>query len=100
MNTGTKIRTALAIATSINMAIAAMDVAQFGNETANTIYKIFSMIANAIVVGLVAYYNNDYTKVAAEHTGAMRQEKAEQKENYVGEKFFEDVEDHEEADDE
>lgn len=61
MNNGTKIRTALAIATSVNMALATIDVAQFGNEKANMAYKVISVLVNAVVVGLVAYYNNDYT---------------------------------------
>ena len=61
MNNGTKIRTALAVATSINMALATIDVAQFGNEKVNTAYKVISVLVNAVVVGLVAYYNNDYT---------------------------------------
>ena len=61
MNSGTKIRTALAVATSVNMALATIDVAQFGNEKVNMAYKVISVLVNAIVVGLVAYYNNDYT---------------------------------------
>lgn len=84
MNTGTKIRTALAIATSVNMALATIDIAQFGNETANLVYKVISVIVNAVVVGLVAYYNNDYTEVAAEYTGAMRLEKEIRKGEEIG----------------
>lgn len=61
MNNGTKIRTALAVATSVNMALATIDVAQFGNEKVNMAYKVISVLVNAVVVGLVAYYNNDYT---------------------------------------
>lgn len=72
MNNGTKIRTALAIATSINMALATIDVAQFGNESVNMAYKVISVIVNAIVVGLVAYYNNDYTVEGATGTKLTR----------------------------
>lgn len=61
MNKGTRIRTALAIATSVNMALATIDVAEFGNEKATMAYKVISVLVNAVVVGLVAYYNNDYT---------------------------------------
>lgn len=75
MNNGTKIRTALAVATSINMALATIDVAQFGNEEINTAYKVLSVIVNAIVVGLVAYYNNDYTVEGATGTKITRQMK-------------------------
>ena len=75
MNNGTKIRTALAIATSINMALATIDVAQFGNEKVNMAYKVVSVIVNAVVVGLVAYYNNDYTVEGSVGTAITREMK-------------------------
>lgn len=75
MNNGTKIRTALAVATSINMALATIDVAQFGNENVNMAYKVISVLVNAIVVGLVAYYNNDYTVEGATGTKITREMK-------------------------
>ena len=34
------------------------------------------------------YKNNDHTEIAAEHTGEMRQAKAEQDPDYVGERFY------------
>ena len=72
MNFGTKVRTILAIATSLNTALIATDVAQFHNETVNLIYKIVSVILNFIVVACVTWYNNDYTPEAAEGTGYTR----------------------------
>ena len=75
MNFGTKVRTILAIATCLNTALLATDVAQFNNETVNLIYRIVSVILNFIVVACVTWYNNDYTPIASEYTGAMRQEK-------------------------
>lgn len=75
MNNGTKIRTALAVATSINMALATIDVAQFGNEKVNMAYKVISVLVNAVVVGLVAYYNNDYTVEGATGTKITREMK-------------------------
>lgn len=75
MNSGTKIRTALAIATSVNMALATIDVAQFGNEKAAMAYKVISVLVNAVVVGLVAYYNNDYTVEGATGTKITREMK-------------------------
>jgi hypothetical protein len=54
----------------------ATDVAQFHNETVNLIYKIASVALNFIVVACVTWYNNDYTPVACEWTGGMRQQKA------------------------
>lgn len=100
MNNGTKIRTALAIATSVNMALATIDVAQFGNEKVNTAYKIISVIVNAIVVGLVAYYNNDYTEEACIGTGLTRQLKAEKEDGYIGDTFLDTFEEDEEVGDE
>ena len=75
MNNGTKIRTALAVATSINMALATIDVAQFGHEKVNMAYKVISVLVNAVVVGLVAYYNNDYTVEGATGTKITREMK-------------------------
>ena len=76
MNTGTKIRTVLAVATCLNTALMATDVAQFHNETVNLIYRILSVILNFVVVACVTWYNNDYTPEAAEGTGLTRQLKA------------------------
>ena len=76
MNRGTKIRTALAIVTSINTALLATDVTGFNNKPLNTIYTILSIVCNFVIVALTTYYNNDYTKEAAEGTGYTRALKA------------------------
>ena len=88
MNLGTKIRTVLAIATCLNTALLATDVAQFGNETINLIYRVASVVLNFIIVACVTWYNNDYTPEACEGTGLTRQLKLEKSENYVGDFFF------------
>lgn len=76
MNTGTKIRTILAVATCLNTALLATDVTQFHNETVDLIYRILSVILNFVVVACVTWYNNDYTPEAAEGTGYTRKLKA------------------------
>lgn len=76
MNKGTKIRTALAIVTSVNTALLATDVTGFNNKTLNTIYTVLSIVCNFIIVALTTYYNNDYTEAAAEGTGYTRAIKA------------------------
>ena len=76
MNKGTKIRTILAIATSVNTALIATDVTGFNNKMLNTIYTILSIICNFVIVALTTYYNNDYTAAAAEGTGYTRALKA------------------------
>ena len=93
MNMGTKIRTILVIATCLNTALLATDVAQFGNETLNLIYKILSVAANFVIVFCATWFNNDYTEEACIGTGITRQLKAEKKEDYIGDHFFEDGED-------
>jgi hypothetical protein len=75
MNFGTKLRTVLAIATSLNTALMATDLTGFHNHTVDIIYKVVSIILNFVIVACVTYYNNDYTEVACEHTGAMRLDK-------------------------
>ena len=96
MNTGTRIRTILAIVTSLNTALMATDVTGFHNGTLDTIYKVVSIILNFIIVALVTYFNNDYTPTAAKHTGKMRMEKDYLKNGTDGEDFFNDPEDEEE----
>lgn len=98
MNTGTRIRTILVIATCFNTALMSTDVAQFHNPTLNMIYKVLSVIANFVIVFCATYYNNDYTEEACIGTGITRQLKAEQQEDYIGDLFY-DVADEEVGDD-
>lgn len=92
MNKGTIIRTILVIATCLNTALLATDVAQFGNETVNLIYRILSVAANFVIVFCATWFNNDYTEEACMGTGVTRQLKAEKKAGYIGDHFFEDYE--------
>ena len=72
MNFGTKIRTVLAVATCLNTALMATDVAQFHNPKLDLAYKIVSVILNFVIVACVTWFNNDYTPEAAEGTGLTR----------------------------
>lgn len=85
MNKGTILRTILAIAVSINTALAVTDLTSFGSETVNKIYQIASLIVNFIVVAINTYYNNDYTLEGVEGTNFTRQLKAMKNENRRGE---------------
>ena len=88
MNKGTKIRTILAIATCLNTALMATDVAQFHNETVDLIYRILSVVLNFVIVACVTWYNNDYTPEACEGTGLTRLLKRQKnQEDYSGEVF-------------
>ena len=72
---GTKLRTVLAIATSINTALIAMDLSGFENEQVDFWYKIISLILNFIIVAITTYFNNDYTnagKVGTDVTRALK----------------------------
>ena len=90
MNFGTKIRTILAIATSLNTALMATDLTGFHNPAVDMTYKIVSIVLNFVIVACVTYYNNDYTEIACEYTGAMRLEKAQRK-GTDGEDFKDDT---------
>lgn len=92
MNFGTKLRTVLAVATSLNTALMATDITEFNNHTLDIIYKVVSILLNFVIVACVTYYNNDYTEIACEHTGEMRQKKAEYKGTVNGEYFHVDEE--------
>ena len=90
MNTGTIIRTILAVATVINSGAIATGVAEFENPTVDLIYKILSFAATAVILFINTYFNNDYTETAAKYTAEMRQAKAEGTVGYEGERFFDD----------
>lgn len=76
MNYGTKIRTILVVATCLNTALMATDVAQFHNETINLAYRIVSVILNFIIVACATYYNNDFSEEGAVGTQITREMKA------------------------
>lgn len=75
MNFGTKLRTILAVATSLNTALMATDLTGFNNHSLDTIYKVVSIILNFVVVACVTYYNNDYTVEGDTGTKTTRQMK-------------------------
>lgn len=75
MNNGTILRTILVVATCLNTALMATDVAQFHNETVNLIYRICSVALNFIIVACATYYNNDYTPEGETGTQLTRQMK-------------------------
>ena len=79
MNFGTKLRTVLAIATSLNTALMATDITEFGNHTLDIIYKVVSILLNFVIVACVTYYNNDYTIEGSVGTGTTREMKANRK---------------------
>ena len=91
MNNGTKIRSALAVAIALYTAFLKTDVADFGNATVNLIYQICMKVVTFVVIFLITYYNNDYTEEACIGTGITRQLKAEKKDDYIGDIFFEDI---------
>lgn len=65
----------------------------------DVIVKIVFLLVDGFILFYEAHYkNNDHTPIAAEHTGEMRQEKAEQDPNYVGERFYTEDEDAEDID--
>ena len=90
MNTGTKIRTALRIAVSLNTAIYAVSAAvgALGFGWLTMAWAIFTVVSDFTVSALTTYYNNDYTEEACIGTGITRQLKAEKKGNYAGEAFY------------
>ena len=90
MNAGTKIRTLLAVATCLNTALMATDIAQFHNAKLDLAYRIASVVLNFIIVACVTWYNNDYTPEACEGTGLTRALKAEEVEEEEEQFFIED----------
>ena len=78
MNFGTKLRTILAIATSLNTALLATDLTGFNSPALDMVYKVASIVLNFIIVALCTYYNNDYTDGGAIGTKVCRTVKAQE----------------------
>lgn len=101
MNTGTKVRTALRIATSVNTVAYAATTAidALNNSKLSAIWAILTVISDIFVGVLTTYYNQDYTEAAAVGTGYTRILKAQENGVVFGENFFDFVEETEGGED-
>lgn len=95
MNFGTKLRTILVVASCLNTALMATDVAQFHNATLDLVYRVASVILNFIIVACATYFNNDYTEEACVGTGVTRMLKVTEDEEEEEEFFIEDGDENE-----
>lgn len=78
MNAGTKIRTALRIAVSLNTAVYAVTAAvgQLGWGWLTVAWAVLTIISDFAVAFITTYYNNDYTVEGATGTAITREMKA------------------------
>ena len=90
MNRGTRIRTAVLAIAVMNQAISQVGEPDFGNETANLVYRIVSYVFMVLAAAIAFWYNNDFTEEACRGTGLTRQLKAEKKDDYIGDFFYSD----------
>ena len=99
MNFGTKLRTFLRIAVSVNTAVYAVSAAinDLGSPRIAAAWAMFTILSDLIVAFLTTYYNNDYTQIAAEKTGEMRLVKMQKGGQYIGENFFNTIENEEQV---
>lgn len=100
MNTGSRIRTALAVVAVINQALITIGPVDFGNEISNQIYRWISLFFLVGAVSAGVWYNNDFTPVAAKHTGAMRLEKKGAEQTGIPLEEIEELDPLEDGDDE
>ena len=98
MNSGTKIRTALAVAIALYVALIKTDLTTFGNATVDLIYQIAMKVVTFVVIFIVTYYNQDYTEEACQGTGLTRYLKALKKAGYIGDEIIDVPEIEEEGD--
>lgn len=96
MNKGTKIRTIIFAIACVNQSIVSVGDVDFGNSTVNVIYKVISTAFTIIAGAIALYYNNDFTEEGCIGTAITRQLKAEKSKDYIGEAFFDDVDEEEE----
>jgi hypothetical protein len=103
MDVDTRRRTVEAVVLYIFTVFATFNLPVPGEDWQSIIIKLLTCLVEAFILFYEAHYkNNDHTPIAAEHTGAMRQEKAEQDPDYEGERFYteEEGEDIDEFEDE
>lgn len=96
MNSGTKIRSIVALIAALNEALMAFGVTYFADVNTDTIYKVVSTIFMVVSWLASHYYNNDFTEEACEGTGLTRYLKALKKDGAVPMELI-DVEDGEEV---
>lgn len=93
MSKETKIQTVAALIAAGIALLRIFGITEFDNLTEDMIVAIATAI---VMVGTWAYAshwkNNDFTEEACKSTGEMRAKKAEEKENSVGESFYNDTE--------
>lgn len=93
MNTGTKVRTALRIAVSLDTAAFAVSAAigALNIGWLTFAWGIFVIATEFAVSALTTYCNQDYTEEACEGTGLTRLLKAQKNEKAFGENFFDEI---------
>ena len=85
MNFGTRIGTILLAISSLNLLFCTLYCVI---NTFNPIWLVASVIFMLVISWIAWYYNEDLTADACLGTGLTRQRKAERKERYVGDIFF------------
>lgn len=89
MDIHTRRRTVEAVVLYIFTAAATFNLPILNDAQQDVVVKVVICAVEAFILFYEAHYkNNDHTTIAAEHTGEMRQEKAEQSDTYVGERFY------------
>lgn len=97
MNKGTVLRTIARVAFSIYTAfcIWQVSIGELGKlldaPWLAVAVTVVIVVCGIIVDAITTYFNNDYTKVAAQHTDEMRQHKRELSKGYIGDRFFTDT---------
>lgn len=63
MNFGTKLRTVLRIAVSLQTAfcVTTAVISDFNNKTLMLIWAVFTIVCDFVIAFITTYYNNDYT---------------------------------------
>lgn len=94
MNMGTKVRTILRIAATVNTVCVMYTavIAQTGINSLITAWAVLAVVADIVVSAITTYYNNDYTEIACMKTGEMRLEKEQAKGIITGENFLDEAE--------
>jgi len=101
MTAGTKLRTILRIATSLQTAlyVTTAAIADFHSTTLMLLWGIFTIVCDFVIAFVTTYYNNDYTEEACQGTGYARWLKATNKGYTFGDGLQQEPEVDEDAED-
>lgn len=88
---GTRERSIAFAVTTITDFLAVFDIIHFTDEQVNAIIKLVVMLVSVLIYAYCFYKNSCHTEANLRATEEARQRNLEANDDYVGERFFDDI---------